>query len=41
RERIASLPLPILESLSEALLDFTELADLEAWLEEYHKGDRN
>ncbi|NES20307.1 MAG: Rpn family recombination-promoting nuclease/putative transposase [Symploca sp. SIO3E6] len=41
QERIASLPLPILESLSEALLDFTELADLEAWLENYHKGDRN
>ncbi|NET59371.1 MAG: Rpn family recombination-promoting nuclease/putative transposase [Symploca sp. SIO2E6] len=41
RERIASLSLPLLESLSEALLDFAELSDLEAWLEKYHKGDRN
>jgi hypothetical protein len=26
------LPLPVLEELSEALLDFTILADLEQWL---------
>ncbi|NDJ17063.1 DUF4351 domain-containing protein [Myxacorys almedinensis] len=25
--------MPVLEDLSEALLDFTTLADLEAWLE--------
>ncbi|WP_202925305.1 DUF4351 domain-containing protein [Myxacorys almedinensis] len=30
---ISSLPLPVLEDLSEALLNFTTLADLEAWLE--------
>ncbi len=30
---ISSLPLPVLENLSEALLDFTSLADLQAWLE--------
>jgi predicted transposase YdaD len=29
---IADLPLPILEDLSEALLDFTSLADLQTWL---------
>ncbi|NJK51599.1 MAG: Rpn family recombination-promoting nuclease/putative transposase [Leptolyngbyaceae cyanobacterium SU_3_3] len=33
RSRLSSLPLPVLEDLSEALLDFTTLADLEAWLE--------
>ncbi|MEX0272169.1 DUF4351 domain-containing protein [Leptolyngbyaceae cyanobacterium UHCC 1019] len=33
RSRLLSLPLPILEDLSEALLNFTTLADLEAWLE--------
>jgi predicted transposase/invertase (TIGR01784 family) len=32
RSRISGLPLPILENLSEALLDFTNLADLQAWL---------
>ncbi|MGV0026877.1 Rpn family recombination-promoting nuclease/putative transposase [Phormidesmis priestleyi] len=32
RSRLATLPLPILEDLSEALLDFTTLADLEHWL---------
>ncbi|KAM3098212.1 DUF4351 domain-containing protein [Phormidesmis sp. 146-35] len=31
--RLSSLSLPLLEDLSEALLDFTTLADLEAWLE--------
>ena len=35
RSRLATLPLPILEDLSEALLDFTRLADLEAWLAEH------
>lgn len=30
---VSSLPLPILEELSEALLDFTSLADLQIWLE--------
>jgi len=29
---ITDLPLPILEDLSEALLDFTSLADLQSWL---------
>jgi predicted transposase/invertase (TIGR01784 family) len=29
---ISSLPLPILEDLSEALLDFTSLTDLQTWL---------
>lgn len=33
RQQISHLPLPILEQLSEALLDFTSLADLDAWLE--------
>ncbi|NDJ17467.1 DUF4351 domain-containing protein [Myxacorys almedinensis] len=32
RSRLSTLPLPILENLSEALLDFTELSDLENWL---------
>ena len=31
-EHISSLPLPVLEDLSEALLDFTNTADLQAWL---------
>jgi predicted transposase YdaD len=31
---IAALPLPALEALSEALLDFTSLNDLERWLTE-------
>jgi predicted transposase YdaD len=30
--QIAALPLPQLEALGEALLDFTNLADLQAWL---------
>ncbi|MDJ0619984.1 MAG: Rpn family recombination-promoting nuclease/putative transposase [Calothrix sp. MO_192.B10] len=34
RFSISSLPLPVLEDLSEALLDFTSLADLQSWLEE-------
>jgi predicted transposase YdaD len=32
RSRLTNLSLPILEDLSLALLDFTTLADLEAWL---------
>ncbi|WP_322742531.1 DUF2887 domain-containing protein [Gloeocapsopsis crepidinum] len=32
RSRITSLPLPVLENLSEALLDFTNVSDLETWL---------
>jgi len=32
--RISGLPLLVLEDLSEALLDFTSLADLLAWLDE-------
>ena len=32
--RISSLPLPVLEDLSEALLDFNTLADLQVWLED-------
>ena len=33
RSHISSLPLPVLEDLSEALLDFTSIADVQAWLE--------
>ncbi|NHC34602.1 Rpn family recombination-promoting nuclease/putative transposase [Scytonema millei] len=33
RQRIESLPLEQLENLGEALLDFTSMADLQAWLE--------
>jgi predicted transposase/invertase (TIGR01784 family) len=33
RQRLANLPLPVLEDLSEALLDFTTGEDLLAWLE--------
>jgi predicted transposase YdaD len=32
RSRLTTLPLPVLEDLSEALLDFTSLSDLESWL---------
>jgi predicted transposase/invertase (TIGR01784 family) len=32
RSSVYSLPLPVLEDLSEALLDFTNVADLQAWL---------
>ncbi len=31
---ISGLPLPVLKDLSEALLDFITLADLQAWLED-------
>jgi hypothetical protein len=34
RSQIDWLPLPQLEALGEALLDFSNLADLEAWLME-------
>ncbi len=33
RSVILGLPLPMLEDLGEALLDFTSVADLQAWLE--------
>ncbi|QLE50112.1 Rpn family recombination-promoting nuclease/putative transposase [Nostoc sp. C057] len=33
RSSISGLPLPVLEDLSEALLDFASLADLQVWLE--------
>ncbi|MEY2914663.1 MAG: hypothetical protein RLZZ184_3972 [Cyanobacteriota bacterium] len=33
-EQIRKLPVPQLESLAEALLDFDRLADLEVWLAE-------
>ncbi|WP_083862863.1 DUF4351 domain-containing protein [Calothrix sp. PCC 7507] len=32
RLQVSSLPLPVLEDWSEALLDFTSLADLQVWL---------
>ena len=32
RSSISSLPLPVLEDLSEALLDFTSFADIQTWL---------
>jgi hypothetical protein len=31
---VSGLPLPVLEELSEALLDFASLADLQIWLED-------
>lgn len=33
RSSISSLPLPVLEDLSEVLLDFGSLADVKVWLE--------
>jgi hypothetical protein len=33
RASISALLLPVLEDLSEALLDFTSLADLQVWLQ--------
>ncbi|MFB2816742.1 DUF4351 domain-containing protein, partial [Umezakia ovalisporum] len=36
--QIRSLELNQLESLGEALLDFTTIADLEAWLNGIHQG---
>jgi predicted transposase/invertase (TIGR01784 family) len=35
RSRLTILPLSVLEDLSEALLDFSTIADLEAWLAEH------
>jgi predicted transposase YdaD len=32
RSSISALPLPVMENLSEALLDFTNLNDLQIWL---------
>lgn len=34
RSSISGLPLPLLEDLGEALLDFNSLADIQSWLEE-------
>ena len=34
RQQVEALPLEQLENLGEALLDFTSMPDLEAWLEE-------
>jgi predicted transposase YdaD len=34
RSQLLTLSLPVLEDLGEALLDFTSLAQLQAWLEE-------
>ncbi|NET00419.1 MAG: Rpn family recombination-promoting nuclease/putative transposase [Sphaerospermopsis sp. SIO1G1] len=34
QNKISQLPLPVLENLSEALLDFTSFTDLENWLQE-------
>ena len=36
RSRLSELPLPTLEALSEALLDFTGLDDLQGWLTQQH-----
>jgi predicted transposase YdaD len=33
QQQISNLPLPVVEELSEALLDFTSMTDPEAWLE--------
>lgn len=35
---VLGLPLPALKELSEALLDFTSLADLQAWLTQQANG---
>lgn len=37
RDSIAALPLPVMENLSEDLLDFTSVNDLEVWLSEVKK----
>jgi len=37
RSRISGLPLGVLEDLSEAILDFVSLDDLQVWLAEYEK----
>jgi predicted transposase YdaD len=36
KSRIAALPLPLLEDLGEALLDFSQAADLDTWLAHCH-----
>lgn len=41
RASISSLPLPVLEDLSEALLDFTSIAELQAWLEARSHNSHN
>jgi predicted transposase/invertase (TIGR01784 family) len=38
--RLSTLTLPMLENLSEVLLDFTALADLEQWLVDQEESDR-
>lgn len=38
RSRLTALPLPVLEDLSAALLNFNSLDDLENWITE-HSGD--
>jgi predicted transposase/invertase (TIGR01784 family) len=38
RSRLASLSLPILEDLGEALLDFASVADLEQWLANHERA---
>lgn len=35
RSRLIALPLPVLEDLAEALLDFNSLDDLENWITEH------
>jgi hypothetical protein len=37
RSSVSALPLPALADLSDALLDFTSLADLSSWLEAQQK----
>ena len=34
--QVTSLPIDLVESLGEALLDFTGIADLAVWLEQHH-----
>jgi predicted transposase/invertase (TIGR01784 family) len=41
RSRLATLSLPMLENLGEALLDFENLADLQAWLAQRSISDRD
>lgn len=37
--QVSELPLPLLEDLGEALLDFNERSDLTTWLEQHPTGD--
>jgi predicted transposase YdaD len=37
RSQITALPLPLLEDLSEALLDFEQLNDLQTWLQQHER----